>query len=103
MRGSARWVSIAFAIAATMRSAAADVTKVASDRSRAQYAFACRRQARMLGIARAQDNVVFTTVGIDIGSSTSHLLFAKLRAWWEEKLRADWLAQNSRAKKLLRL
>jgi ethanolamine utilization protein EutA len=26
----------------------------------------------------AQDNLVFTTVGIDIGSSTSHLLFAKL-------------------------
>jgi ethanolamine utilization protein EutA len=26
----------------------------------------------------AQDNVVFTTVGIDIGSSTSHLLFGKL-------------------------
>src|SRR6516165_10336067 len=26
----------------------------------------------------AQDNLVFTTVGIDIGSSTSHLLFAKV-------------------------
>ena len=26
----------------------------------------------------AQDNLAFTTVGIDIGSSTSHLLFAKL-------------------------
>jgi len=26
----------------------------------------------------AQDNVAFTTVGIDIGSSTSHLLFAKI-------------------------
>jgi len=26
----------------------------------------------------AQDNVVFTTVGIDIGSSTSHLLFARI-------------------------
>ncbi|HEX8828501.1 MAG TPA: ethanolamine ammonia-lyase reactivating factor EutA [Xanthobacteraceae bacterium] len=32
-------------------------------------------------VARAiwdQDNIAFTTVGIDIGSSTSHLLFAKL-------------------------
>src|SRR5579872_914460 len=26
----------------------------------------------------AQDNLIFTTVGIDIGSSTSHLLFAKV-------------------------
>ena len=26
----------------------------------------------------AQDNLAFTTVGIDIGSSTSHLLFAKV-------------------------
>jgi ethanolamine utilization protein EutA len=37
--------------------------------------------AERAAIARtiwAQDNVVFTTVGIDIGSSTSHLLFAKV-------------------------
>ena len=37
--------------------------------------------AERAAIARtiwAQDNLVFTTVGIDIGSSTSHLLFAKL-------------------------
>jgi ethanolamine utilization protein EutA len=37
--------------------------------------------AERTAIARtiwAQDNVVFTTVGIDIGSSTSHLLFAKV-------------------------
>jgi ethanolamine utilization protein EutA len=37
--------------------------------------------AERTAIARtiwAQDNLVFTTVGIDIGSSTSHLLFAKL-------------------------
>ncbi len=37
--------------------------------------------AERAAIARTlwdQDNVVFTTVGIDIGSSTSHLLFAKV-------------------------
>src|SRR5215467_1257846 len=37
--------------------------------------------AERAAIARsiwAQDNLVFTTVGIDIGSSTSHLLFAKV-------------------------
>ena len=37
--------------------------------------------AQRAAIARSlwdQDNVVFTTVGIDIGSSTSHLLFAKV-------------------------
>jgi ethanolamine utilization protein EutA len=37
--------------------------------------------AERAAIARtiwAQDNLLFTTVGIDIGSSTSHLLFAKL-------------------------
>jgi ethanolamine utilization protein EutA len=37
--------------------------------------------AKRAAIARtiwAQDNLQFTTVGIDIGSSTSHLLFAKL-------------------------
>jgi ethanolamine utilization protein EutA len=37
--------------------------------------------AERLAIARTiwdQDNVAFTTVGIDIGSSTSHLLFAKV-------------------------
>jgi ethanolamine utilization protein EutA len=37
--------------------------------------------AERLAIARSiwdQDNVAFTTVGIDIGSSTSHLLFAKV-------------------------
>ncbi|HET7492655.1 MAG TPA: ethanolamine ammonia-lyase reactivating factor EutA [Bradyrhizobium sp.] len=37
--------------------------------------------AERAAIARtiwSQDNVVFTTVGIDIGSSTSHLLFAKV-------------------------
>jgi ethanolamine utilization protein EutA len=37
--------------------------------------------ANRAAIARtiwSQDNLVFTTVGIDIGSSTSHLLFAKL-------------------------
>jgi ethanolamine utilization protein EutA len=37
--------------------------------------------AERAAVARAiwdQDNIVFTTVGIDIGSSTSHLLFAKV-------------------------
>jgi ethanolamine utilization protein EutA len=37
--------------------------------------------AERAGIARtiwSQDNIAFTTVGIDIGSSTSHLLFAKV-------------------------
>src|SRR5271155_2243781 len=37
--------------------------------------------AERAAIARTiwdQDNVAFTTVGIDIGSSTSHLLFAKV-------------------------
>ena len=37
--------------------------------------------AKRAAVARAiwdQDNIVFTTVGIDIGSSTSHLLFAKV-------------------------
>ena len=40
-----------------------------------------RRRPSAPPIARsiwAQDNLVFTTVGIDIGSSTSHLLFAKV-------------------------
>ena len=37
--------------------------------------------AERAAIARtiwAQDNLTFTTVGIDIGSSTAHLLFARL-------------------------
>ena len=37
--------------------------------------------AERAAVARAiwdQDNIAFTTVGIDIGSSTSHLLFAKV-------------------------
>src|SRR5215475_7961184 len=37
--------------------------------------------AERAAIARtiwSQDNIAFTTVGIDIGSSTSHLLFAKV-------------------------
>jgi ethanolamine utilization protein EutA len=37
--------------------------------------------AERAAIARtiwSQDNLIFTTVGIDIGSSTSHLLFAKV-------------------------
>jgi ethanolamine utilization protein EutA len=37
--------------------------------------------AERAAVARAiwnEDNIAFTTVGIDIGSSTSHLLFAKV-------------------------
>src|SRR5262249_38906832 len=49
--------------------------------------------AERAAIARsiwAQDNLIFTTVGIDIGSSTSHPLFAKLA------LQRQWQALSSR-------
>ena len=53
-------------------------TSAASDASGSSGASGFWRRRRSVDVTWALDNVELTTVGVDVGSSTSHLLFARL-------------------------